>query len=270
MLQITFKILVFLFAVYYIGTCFEIQPRIINGDTSERGQFPFYAYLQCFNLEKRTVCGGTLLNERFVLTAAHCMINKTKIVVHLGSLQRNEREEGRQMICAHLKHFFIHPEYDREHILNDIGLIQLPRPAVYSNVVRPVSFPKGQVIPAYKEFVAIGNGREQLDGVLSNTLKYTVLKLFSHSKCKKIYKKFVSNTNFCLMGSNNNSICKGDSGGPLVQRTDPTQLQQKFTLYGIASYIDTRKCLERPQVFASVMHFLPWISNITGIRFEDS
>lgn len=82
------------------GSCFKMQPRIVNGSPSELGQFPYFALMEIkvkFRPQERKTCGGSLLNEEFLLTAAHCLQDATKVLVHLGSLRKDEYEEGRHV-----------------------------------------------------------------------------------------------------------------------------------------------------------------------------
>lgn len=194
--------------------CFEIQPRILNGTSSVRGQFKFFAYLDIklrFQPKKRFICGGSLLNERFVLSAAHCVFEATKVAVHLGSLQHEEFERGRHVFFSRPKHIHIHPEYDEESLWNDIALIELPRRAVYSDLIQPVRFPTVCEIPPEMDLTLIGNGAVETDGDEPTTLQYTTLTTILHSECEKEY-EFDRNAVICVKGLQNNSACVGDSG----------------------------------------------------------
>lgn len=254
----------FLFALFFTIDCFQIQPRIVNGSSSERGQFPFFAYLDLklrFQPNTIFICGGSLLNHEFVLTAAHCVCNATKVAVHLGSLQQDEFEKGRHVFFARKKHFYIHPEYDDDSLWNDIALIKLSRPAVYSRLIQPISFPTVCEIPTGIDLTAIGNGITKTESDLAKTLQHTTLTTIPHSECSESF-SFDVNAVFCVNGLKKNGICDGDSGGPLIHPID-------HTLYGIASFANETYCEELPQGCTNVFHFYPWISEITGLQLPN-
>lgn len=55
---------------FLLVICAEIKDRIIGGENARPGQFPYQVSLQCGN---RHICGGSILNEKYILTAAHCV-----------------------------------------------------------------------------------------------------------------------------------------------------------------------------------------------------
>lgn len=138
------------------GSCFKMQPRIVNGSPSELGQFPYFALLEIkvkFRPQERKTCGGSLLNEEFVLTAAHCLQDATKVLVHLGSLRKDEYEEGRHVFLARRKHLYIHPNWNTRNLFCDIALIKLSRPAIYSHLIQPIKLPSVCDLPSGTELM---------------------------------------------------------------------------------------------------------------------
>lgn len=261
-----FRIIFVLFSLVCIAIPFEIYPRIVKGNSSKRGQFPFFALLRSTKVapNDRFICGGTLLNEHFVLTAAHCLNNATKVEIHLGSLRKNEIEIGRQLYYVRPNFFHVHPEYINGKMSNDMALIRLPQPAIYSIFVKPAIFPDMcdlfDLVDGMN-LTVIGNGKDGNEGEMAETLQHTTLTTTSSSECKEIYSFINRNKIFCAKGSFNESICGGDSGGPIVHPIT-------HTIFGVSSFTHASGCDGIPQGFSNIFAFLPWISEITGIKFK--
>lgn len=206
-----FCALLILFSLNSFSSSFEIQPRILNGTVSERGQFPFFVLYYGYPRDAPEVgipCGGVLLNEKFVLTVAHCVENVIKVDVHLGSLRQFEHEEDRQVFSSLPEHLHIHPEYELKTLFNDIALIELPQPAVYTDQIRPVKFPNVCEVSTGIDLIAIGNGYDKTDGQPSEILKYTTMKTVTYDECRDNFLILDNKSSFCAR-SDNSAVCQG-------------------------------------------------------------
>lgn len=253
-------------ALICVTNCFNIQPRIRNGSPSTLGQFPFFAHLEMMekNNPNQTFCGGTILNELFILTAAHCMYNKSKITIRLGTLQIHRTNEmGRKTVSVNLKFFYIHPAYNPDNLMNDIGLIHLREPIAFSLVIQPISFPTVCDIREGLKLIAIGNGRCGMHNQIPTTLQYTTLQTISIDECIRIFNNIDKRKTFCAKGLRNEAISDGDSGGPIIFQKHPNQ----NILYGISSFENEFDSDDFPQGFVNVYAYKHWISRITNISF---
>lgn len=109
-----------------VNNAFEMQSRIVHGYTARSAhQFPFYAFLEIVHVDKdkRMACGGTLLSDEWIITAAHCLSEAANIRVHLGTSNlMNIFESGHIVIPVEKKDFHIYPRYFKPIAWNDIGL----------------------------------------------------------------------------------------------------------------------------------------------------
>lgn len=96
----------------------SIGTRIVNGKNSTRGQFPFYAFLNVQENGFNGSCGGSLISNEWVVSAAHCLQAASSVEVHLGSLRAsNLTEEGRVILNVNKFRIFVHPQYNADKFL---------------------------------------------------------------------------------------------------------------------------------------------------------
>ncbi|XP_034643085.1 granzyme H-like [Trachemys scripta elegans] len=94
--------------------------EIIGGWEAKPHSRPYMAYLEIEHGVSRSLCGGFLVSENFVLTAAHC--NGDKIIVILGVHDITKQEQSRQVIPVRCQ--YPHQDYDKKSHNNDIMLLE--------------------------------------------------------------------------------------------------------------------------------------------------
>ncbi|XP_058802995.1 chymotrypsin-like elastase family member 1 [Phymastichus coffea] len=205
-------------------------------------------------------CGGFIIDNYNVLTAAHCISdyrndpNKFSVVV--GSVNLSDpTASGKRYQIRQIK---VHPNYRSNNGWpNDIAMLRLVTPIIFNNYVRPA------VLPARNETLrhgqpAIVSGYGQLNDTsrLSPILYTTKVFIESNSNCQKFYGSQypIQSTNVCTRHPNQiTGFCRGDSGGPLTVNGK---------VVGIVSYSIENGCAGRsrgPQVYTRVSEYINWI-----------
>lgn len=249
--------------------------RIFGGSPSVPGVWPWQVMLE-FN---QFHCGGTLIGERWIITAAHCVVYKNSnvtypgITVYLGmnDITRKQRDHHVQTIEG--ERIFHHPKFNWKTYDSDIALIKLKRKVNITDYVRPACLPnhrqRAMVKPGSKG-VILGWGMTESNGYTSK-LREVHMPVVKHSTCVKAYKDDkwpVTSNMVCAGDKTNTDSCFKDSGGPFLF-FDKRPRKQKWFLGGIISWGNPRCGVPgKYSVFTRLNKaFVNWIQHI--ITWED-
>ncbi|XP_062946081.1 granzyme H isoform X1 [Cynocephalus volans] len=114
--------------------------EIIGGHEAKPHSRPYMVFLQLLHNGNKRRCGGVLVREDFVLTAAHCQ--GSSINVTLGAHNIKEQEETQQVIAV--RRAIPHPAYNPQNFSSDIMLLRLEKKAKRTAAVRPLRLPGGK------------------------------------------------------------------------------------------------------------------------------
>jgi len=244
------------------GVTAKSQSRIVWGTpVTSRKAYPWMALLR---KNGRFLCGGSLIHERWVLTAAHCVTRSAaSFQVYLGDFNK-DKPDGEKMF--RVKRIIIHSAYYPRFPghKNDIALMELSSTAPYTDTIRPICLPCGLVNANLqgKSFKLTGWGRIENSGSIPSVLREASLPFVSNAVCKRRFRNIFS-THICA-GNAKSSSCNGDSGGPLAYIDNGVG-----KLMGVVSY-GVRGChvsQVRLAVYTRVTSFLGWIKSNTGVNF---
>ncbi|XP_059936057.1 coagulation factor X isoform X2 [Mesoplodon densirostris] len=229
--------------------------RIVGGRDCEDGECPWQALL--VNEENEGFCGGTILSEFCVLTAAHCLLQAKRFTVRVGD-RNTETEEGNEM--AHEVEVTVkHSRFVKETYDFDIAVLRLKTPIKFRRNVAPACLPEKDWAEAtlltQKTGVVSGFGRTHERGRLSSTLKILEVPYVDRNTCKLSSSFTITANMFCAgYDAQPEDACQGDSGGPHV-----TRFRDTYFITGIVSWGEGCARKGKYGVYTKVTNFLKWI-----------
>ncbi|XP_033370309.1 transmembrane protease serine 6 isoform X3 [Parus major] len=192
--------------------------RIVGGMNSVEGEWPWQASLQ---VRGRHICGGTLIADRWVVSAAHCfqderLASPSIWTVYLGKYLQNAT--GHTEVSFKVIHLFLHPYYEEDSHDYDVALLQLDHPVIISPLIQPICLPAPSHIfePGLHCWIT-GWGALKEGGHISNVLQKVDVQLIQQNICSEAYYYMITPRMLCAgYYQGMKDACQGDSGGPLA------------------------------------------------------
>merc|ERR1712002_124881 len=240
--------------------------RIVGGSKASQGQFPWLVALSAKNKRKeyryQPFCGASLYNNKYVITAAHCVkgVSPKKTEVLLGMY--DWAKEMPEPIVVKPKKFYVHQNYSSRTVDNDIAVIELAEPVPYSPDVMPVCMPNASLDYTGSMAYVAGWGLDaMINGSQPNMTYWTKVPIVSNTTCNESYPGGLTDNMICAgLKKGGKDACQGDSGGPLTVIND----DKAHELAGVVSW--GRGCALKQYygVYAKTQNYLSWIFNIAG------
>nr|XP_008116069.2 PREDICTED: serine protease 56 [Anolis carolinensis] len=231
--------------------------KIVGGNKSWPGAWP---WLVSVWLNGELMCGGVLVGDAWVLTAAHCFTgsrNELAWSVVLGDYDLTKLDEGERIVPV--SRILSHPKFNPKTFHNDMALLELSSPVSPSPWVTPVCLPEHPTeLDTGTLCYIIGWGSLYEDGPAADVVMEARVPILAQDTCRSaLGSQLFTSAMFCAgYLSGGIDSCQGDSGGPLTC-WDPAS--ERYKLYGITSWGDG--CGERgkPGVYTRVAAFTDWI-----------
>lgn len=157
-------------------TCGKVNVinRIVGGEETQEIRYPWMTLLRNRN---QFYCGGSLISDRYVATAAHCLDGLPPSRISITLLVHDRRENCSREINRKVKNYRIHEDYDPDVEDNDFGLLELSEPVEMSDILRPVCMPMKNKTYEGETGIATGWGATSEGGPTSQKLMVSILVL---------------------------------------------------------------------------------------------
>ncbi|KAL0269884.1 UNVERIFIED_CONTAM: hypothetical protein PYX00_007471 [Menopon gallinae] len=258
----------------HVQKCISAQQLIVGGENTTVGEFPHMAAIGYHDAGKRDIswkCGGSLISDQYVLTAAHCAVRSAgkPVRVRLGDYNLHSTNDGATPEDYSISEIINHPDYKPPAKYHDIALLKLGRRVNIRKNIRPACLHTKSGLPEPK-VIAIGWGRVQRDEEPSNTLLKVGLSVVERNTCNKAYQSW-SRQNVLPQGITENLICagepqggkdtcQGDSGGPIQYVSQSNQCIHYVV--GVTSFGKQCALPNSPGVYTRVSSYVPWIESV--------
>lgn len=238
-----------------------IDPNfVVGGQEAKNGGHPYMISMEYGNgVTFSHSCGGSLLNNNWIVTAAHCVSGRPNVLnyrIQIGAHNRAAAQQNPWQQTRSINRIISHPSYNSANYRNDIALLRLSTPVEYNSpYILPVCLYDGAdpLVDGVKD-TAAGWGSTFSGGSVVQILRDVKLSLTSNSTCTGFYgTSYDANTMICYgIQGDNIDTCQGDSGGPVVHK----ESSGKWSLTGITSW--GRGCGDIG-VYSRVNVYLNWI-----------
>jgi len=237
---------------------------IVNGYEAVPHEFPFMAALMN---RKRQFCGGSLIDDNHILTAAHCVAHLSKsdvqhLRVRLGDHNIKSNGEAKH-VEKRVKRVIRHIGFSSSTLHNDVAILTLEDSVEYSSTIQPICLAAGNNLFINNKVTVAGWGTLSEGGSQPATLMKVDVEVWTNEACRKSYGSSAPGgiTKHMLCASlPNQDSCSGDSGGPLFSCPRNGQCTQ----IGIVSWGIGCAKREYPGVYTRVTEMQAWISKIVA------
>ncbi|XP_036412650.1 vitamin K-dependent protein C-like isoform X2 [Colossoma macropomum] len=237
-----------------------LQPWLVGGEVGKKGESPWQALI--LNAKGKFHCGGVLIDESWILTAAHCLETSLRFSVRLGDYLRFKKEDSE--VTIPVSKIVSHPKYNPVTVDNDIALLRLATRVKFTNYILPACLPSRSLAERVlhlngTQTVVTGWGKQnETASHYSSALGFIHIPLVDHDECTRHMVNNLTQNVLCagIIGKVRDA-CEGDSGGPMM-----TQYHNTWFLIGLVSWGEGCGRTDKLGIYTKVSNYLEWIDSV--------
>ncbi|XP_063899087.1 serine protease snake [Helicoverpa armigera] len=244
---------------------------IIGGVDAAQYEFPHMVMVGYGDTieDLQYLCGGSLISEKFILTAGHCISSRDLgpiTYVAVGAISRDDAAADTSKVYK-VKNIIKHPEYRPPNKYNDIALLETEKEINLSQFVVPACLDVGDTTNDGK-VLATGWGLTAYRGGISNRLQKVTLHKFTTEECsaqwpthRNMKQGFSPQSQMCYGDRTvSKDTCQGDSGGPIQVKN--RKINCMYTVVGVTSFGSACGFVGSAGIYTRVANYIPWIESI--------
>ncbi|XP_076646900.1 coagulation factor VII [Halictus rubicundus] len=261
----------------------KTTPLVVNGVTANITEFPWHATLYKAvtpDAEKEFLCGGTIIHERLIITAAHCVYDDVarrkddpwKYFIATGNIYRDYNSsfhDSSKVVKNAVKNIYVSCDYSGVFgtYKADIAILEVTEPFVFSALLQPICLDYSNIVLEHDMVGRVAGFGRTAVGASSYILQTITVPYISNTKCKEASNTFetenyITYDKFCAGYTNGSSVCDGDSGGGLIFKFGPLWYLKGIVSVSLGTVVvggSTRCDSSTYSLYTSVSFHMPWI-----------